>query len=98
MPRSLAMSKVPFVKPITCTLSNVCAVAAHPGRVATDATAEHGSAPLRPNESVALVMKMIDGLTINATGKFFDAGGTDLPLATEQTKEKFYGKPRGAVR
>ncbi|MBC7624060.1 MAG: hypothetical protein H7232_11785 [Aeromicrobium sp.] len=86
------------MKPITCTLSNVCAVAAHPGWVATDATAAHGSAPLTPNESVALLIKVIDGLTINATGKFFDPGGTDLPLATGQTKEKFYGKPRSAVR
>ena len=92
------MSKVPFVKPITCTLSNVCAVAAHPGRVATDATAAHGSAPLTPNESVSLLIKVNDGLTINATGKFFDAGGTDLPLVTLLAKEKFYGKPRSVVR
>ena len=92
------MSKVPFVKPITCTLSNVCSVAAHPGWVATDATAAHGSVALTPNESVALLIKVIDGLTINATGKVFDRDGTDLPLATQQTKEKFYGKPRSAVR
>lgn len=76
----------------------VTVAACHPGWVGTEATAEHGLAPLTPAMSAAMLMKVIDRLTMADTGRFFDPDGTELPLVTQQTEQKFYGKPKGAVR
>lgn len=76
----------------------VTVAACHPGWVGTEATAEHGLAPLTPAMSAEMLMKVIDRLTIADSGRFFDPDGTELPLITQQTEQKFYGKPKGAVR
>lgn len=76
----------------------VTVAACHPGWVGTEATAEHGLAPLTPAMSAEMLIKVIDRLTIADTGRFFDPDGTELPLITQQTEQKFYGKPKGAVR
>ncbi len=76
----------------------VIVAAAHPGWVATDATADHGAAPLTPEMSAAMLIKVIDGLTLEKTGRFFDPDGSELPLVTQQTEPKPYGKPKGARR
>lgn len=77
---------------------DVTVVAAHPGWVGTEATASHGQAPLTPDMSAEMLMKIIDGLTIEDTGSFFDPDGSKLPLVTQQTEQKFYGKPKGATK
>lgn len=76
----------------------VTVAACHPGWVGTEATAEHGLAPLTPAMSAEMLIKIIDRLTIADTGRFFDPDGSELPLVTQQTEQKFYGKPKGAVR
>jgi NAD(P)-dependent dehydrogenase (short-subunit alcohol dehydrogenase family) len=88
------------VKQVSMALAprGVTVVAAHPGWVATDAVAEHGAAPLTPAASVAMLMAVIDSLTFEKTGRFFDPDGTELPLVTQQTEPRFYGKPKGATR
>jgi NAD(P)-dependent dehydrogenase (short-subunit alcohol dehydrogenase family) len=70
----------------------------HPGWVGTEATAEHGLAPLTPAMSAQMLMAIIDDLTIADTGTFFDPDGSTLPLVTQQTEQRFYGKPKGATR
>ncbi|HVJ55448.1 MAG TPA: SDR family oxidoreductase [Aliidongia sp.] len=54
----------------------ICVVL-HPGWVATDMGGP--GADLQPPESVAGMRKVIDGLTLDATGRFFDHDGTELP-------------------
>ena len=76
----------------------VTVAACHPGWVGTEATAEHGVAPLTPAMSVDMLMAVIDRLTLADTGRFFDPDGSELPLVTQQLEQKFYGKPKGAVR
>jgi hypothetical protein len=48
--------------------------------------------------SAEMLMRIIDDLTIEKTGRFFDPDGTELPLVTQQTEQRFYGKPKGASR
>ena len=88
------------VKQISLALEpqGVIAAACHPGWVGTEATAEHGLAPLTPTMSAEMLMKIIDRLTIRDTGSFFDPDGSVLPLVTQQTEQRFYGKPKGATR
>ncbi len=76
----------------------ITVAACHPGWVETEATAEHGQAPLTPAASAAMLIEIVDRLTIADTGKFFDPDGSELPLVTQQHEQKFYGKPRGAMR
>ena len=72
----------------------IIVVAAHPGWVGTEATAAMGAAPLTPAESAAMLMKIIDGLTLEDTGRFFEPDGTTLPIVTHQREPKFYSLPR----
>lgn len=76
----------------------VTVAACHPGWVGTEATSEHGQAPLTPEMSAAMLIKIIDRLTIADTGRFFDPDGSELPLVTQQLEQKFYGKPKGASK
>lgn len=88
------------VKQVSMALApqGVTVAACHPGWVGTEATSEHGIAPLTPEASAEMLMKVIDRLSLANTGRFFDPDGTELPLVTQQHEQKFYGKPKGAVR
>jgi NAD(P)-dependent dehydrogenase (short-subunit alcohol dehydrogenase family) len=55
----------------------IVSVVVHPGWVATDMGGR--SAPTSPEESAANIVKLIDGLTMEKTGKFFHADGRELP-------------------
>lgn len=66
----------------------VIAVAAHPGWVQNDKTV--GQAALTPDQSVAMLAKIIERLTPADSGKFFDPDGSELPLITQQTAPKPY--------
>jgi NAD(P)-dependent dehydrogenase (short-subunit alcohol dehydrogenase family) len=52
-------------------------VVAHPGWVQTDMGGPN--APLKPDESIAALLKLIDGLKPEDTGKFFNYDGKTLP-------------------
>ena len=52
-------------------------VVAHPGWVQTDMGGSN--APLKPEESIAALLKIIDGLKPADTGKYFNYDGTTLP-------------------
>jgi NAD(P)-dependent dehydrogenase (short-subunit alcohol dehydrogenase family) len=55
----------------------VIAALLHPGWVRTDMGGE--AAPLTPPESVAGMRRVIDGLTAQDSGRFFDYSGTPVP-------------------
>jgi NAD(P)-dependent dehydrogenase (short-subunit alcohol dehydrogenase family) len=65
------------------TLSNdlrergITAVVLTPGWVQTDMGGPH--APLQPPESIRGMLKVINGLTIRETGKFFSYDGSEVP-------------------
>ncbi len=89
-----------LVKQVAVALAprGIAVAAAHPGWVATEATAAQGQAPLTATDAAALLVKVIDGLSIERTGRFFDPDGSELPLVTQQHEVKFYSKPRDAVQ
>ena len=49
----------------------------HPGWVQTDMGGS--SAPVTPSESIGGMIKVIDGLTSESNGKFYDYTGKELP-------------------
>lgn len=59
---------------------SIC-VALHPGTVATSLTAIHGAGHNRvpPEEAAANLISVLDGLTPNETGLFFDWAGKPVP-------------------
>jgi len=71
----------------------VISVALHPGWVQNDVSGKR--ATLTPDESAAMLTKVIANLTIKDTGKFFEPDGTELPLVTRQFEEKPYSMPLG---
>lgn len=71
----------------------VVCVALHPGWVQNDVSGTR--AILTPDESVAMLAKVIGGLTIEDSGKFFEPDGSELPLVTRQFEDKPYSMPPG---
>ncbi len=71
----------------------VISVALHPGWVQNDISGKR--ATLTPDESVAMLTKIIANLTIEDSGKFFEPDGSELPLVTRQFEEKPYSMPLG---
>ena len=71
----------------------VISVALHPGWVQNDISGTR--AILTPDESAAMLAKVIAGLTIAYTGKFFEPDGSELPLITQQFADKPYSMPKG---
>lgn len=55
----------------------IISVVVHPGWVATDMGGR--SAPTRPDESAENIVRLIERLTMDATGKFFHAKGHEIP-------------------
>jgi NAD(P)-dependent dehydrogenase (short-subunit alcohol dehydrogenase family) len=55
----------------------ISVMALHPGHVRTDLGGPH--APLSTAESVAGMIKVIDALTLDDTGRFLDWQGTEIP-------------------
>lgn len=92
-----ALNQVVKQASIALAPRGVIVVAAHPGWVGTEATATQGQAPLTPADAAALLVKVIDGLTLEQTGRFFDPDGSTLPIVTQQHEIKFYSKPRTAT-
>jgi NAD(P)-dependent dehydrogenase (short-subunit alcohol dehydrogenase family) len=56
---------------------SVTAVVLHPGWVQTDMGG--AQAPLKPPESIRGMLKVINGLTIKQTGRFFSHDGSEIP-------------------
>ena len=56
---------------------NITVVPLHPGHVRTDLGGS--SAPLTPQESIQGMIKVIDSLTLNDTGKYLDWQGNESP-------------------
>lgn len=55
----------------------ITVVVLHPGWVATDMGG--AGAPVQPPESIAGMKKVLDGLTLDRTGKFFEFTGAEVP-------------------
>lgn len=50
---------------------------------------------LTPDESAAMLAKVIGGLTMADTGTFVEPDGSALPLITQQFADKPYSMPKG---
>ncbi|KAG6951379.1 hypothetical protein JG688_00013758 [Phytophthora aleatoria] len=57
---------------------NIAVILLNPGFVATD-MAKGVDARLQPDECASALGKIIDGVTLANTGKFYDVGGEELP-------------------
>ena len=88
------------VKQVSLALrpKGITVAAAHPGWVQTDGTSDMGKAPLTPDMAAGLLVKVIEELSLDKTGSFFDPDGSTLPIVTQQTEVKFYSKPLTATR
>lgn len=75
----------------------VTIAACHPGWVGTEATGAMGQAPLTPDSGAALLLALIERMTLADAGKFFDPDGSELPIVPQQHEVKFYSKPRTAT-
>jgi len=75
----------------------VTVAAYHPGWVETEATGAMGKAPLNADSAAALLVDLVDRLTLADSGKFFDPDGSELPIVPQQHEIKFYSKPRTAL-
>jgi NAD(P)-dependent dehydrogenase (short-subunit alcohol dehydrogenase family) len=67
----------------------IVAAAAHPGYVASRPTGYRGA--LSPQQSAAALLAIIDRLTPNDSGAFFDPDGTTLPIVTRQENPNAFG-------
>ena len=55
-------------------------VALHPGTVATHFTEEYSDRPRQePTEAARQILAVVDGLTVQQSGMFFDHGGSEVP-------------------
>jgi NAD(P)-dependent dehydrogenase (short-subunit alcohol dehydrogenase family) len=63
------------------THKQACAVCLHPGTVYTDFTAPYAKrhATVEPEEAAGRLLAVIDGLTPEETGRFFDYAGAEIP-------------------
>jgi len=67
----------------------VAVACAHPGFVRTKSTADMGV--FTADESAAHLKKIIDGLTVETAGQFFEPDGSTLPIVTRQTNPAAFG-------
>ncbi|MCB2108053.1 MAG: SDR family NAD(P)-dependent oxidoreductase [Rhodobacteraceae bacterium] len=67
----------------------------HPGFVKTKSTADMGV--FTADESAGYLKKIIDGLTLDKSGQFFEPDGSTLPIVTRQMSSNAFGaKPPDA--
>ena len=67
----------------------------HPGFVKSRPTGYQGV--FEPEESAGYLKKVIDDLTLEGTGQFYEPDGSRLPIVTQQTNPDAFGaKPPGA--
>lgn len=67
----------------------------HPGFVKSRSTANMGA--FEATESAGYLKKIIDGLTLEGSGKFYDPDGSTLPIVTRQMNPNAFGaKPPSA--
>ena len=67
----------------------VTVAACHPGHVATRAARFRGA--LTPEESAACLKKVVDEMTLEDTGSFYDPDGSKLQLITRQMNPDAFG-------
>lgn len=67
----------------------IAVACAHPGFVKTKSTADMGV--FTADESAAHLKKVIDHLTVETAGQFFDPDGSTLPIVTRQTNPAAFG-------
>ena len=61
----------------------------HPGFVKSKSTMSMGV--FEPEESAGYLKKIIDGLTVEIAGQFFEPDGSTLPIVTRQMNPKAFG-------
>ena len=69
--------------------SGIAVACAHPGFVKTKSTADMGVFTV--DESAAHLKKIIDNLSLENTGQFFEPDGSTLPIVTRQTNPTAFG-------
>ncbi len=67
----------------------IAVACAHPGFVKTKSTADMGV--FTADESAAHLKKVIDNLTVENAGQFFEPDGSTLPIVTRQTNAHAFG-------
>jgi NAD(P)-dependent dehydrogenase (short-subunit alcohol dehydrogenase family) len=73
-----ALNMITRLMAMELSTNNIVAVSVHPGYVDTDMT--KGKATLKPSDSVAAITSLIDKLTPESTGKFFNLD-PQIPMA-----------------
>lgn len=84
-----AVSQVMFQVHLALKEQGVIACACHPGWVSTSNNGNKGV--LTPDQSAAMLFRVVDGLKSDDSGKFFDPDGTTLQMITQQLDQKPYG-------
>jgi NAD(P)-dependent dehydrogenase (short-subunit alcohol dehydrogenase family) len=85
-----ALNQVIFQLALALAPRGIACAAAHPGYVATRATGQRGA--ITPAQSAEALFRIVDGLDLSQTGRFFDPDGSVLPLVTQQTEAKPYAR------
>ena len=67
----------------------IAVACAHPGFVKSEATL--GMGVLEPEESAGHLKKIIDALTVETAGQFFEPDGSTLPIVTRQMNPNAFG-------
>ncbi len=84
-----AVSQVMFQVHLALKDQGVIACACHPGWVAT--ANNNNSGALTPDDSAGMLFDVVNNLSPEDGGKFFDPDGSTLPLVTQQLDPKPYG-------
>lgn len=84
-----ALNQVVFQLSLMLRDSGIIVACAHPGFVKTISTANMGV--FTADESAEHLKKIIDQMTMEDSGKFFEPDGSTLPIVTRQTNPAAFG-------
>ena len=84
-----ALNYVTYSLSTALAQQGVTVAACHPGHVATRAARYRGA--LTPEECAACLKKVVDEMTMEDTGSFFDPDGSKLQLVTRQMNPDAFG-------
>lgn len=84
-----ALNQVVMQLALTLGPRGIAVACGHPGFVKSKST--EGLGVFEPEESAGYLKKVIDGLTVETAGQFFEPDGSTLPLVTRQMNPQAFG-------